>query len=101
MENFGIAPLTARYLVNHDRKEFVDKRKTPKGSDAWDGWRIHPLPLLTCEGNGNGGGDFFKRDGVQCNEELIGLWARNTIGVVSKKADIPKDYKEIIFDLRY
>ena len=98
MENFGEAPLTARYLVNHDRKEFVDKRKTLKNSD---GWRLHPLPLLTCEGCGNGGGDFFKKADVECNEELIGLWSRDTIGVVSRKADIPKGYKEIIFDLRY
>ena len=32
-------------------------------------------------------------------EIMIGTWARNRIGVVSKKSDIPKDYKEITFDL--
>lgn len=82
-----IAPMTAKYLINHDRKEFVDKSKTPKDKD---GWRIHPLPLLTCEGNNRGGGDF------RGESELIGLWARNTISVSTKK---PKGFKELIFDL--
>lgn len=85
-----IAPMTAKYLINHDRKEFVNKSKTPKDKD---GWRIHPLPLLTCEGNGRGGGDF------RGDSSLIGLWARNRIEVVSNKADIPKGYTELIFDL--
>jgi hypothetical protein len=85
-----IAPLKAKYLINYDKKEFVDKSKTPKDND---GWRIHPLPLLTCEGNGRGGGDF------RGESELIGRWSRDKIGVVTRKADIPKDFKEVIFDL--
>ncbi len=93
----SIAPLTAKYLVNHDKKEFVDKTKTPKDND---GWAVHPLPLLTCEGNGRGGGDFYiNPEKKQGNVKLIGTWARDRIGVVSKKSDIPKGYKEIIFDL--
>ena len=83
-----VAPLTAKYLVNHDKQEFVDKTKTPKDSD---GWAIHPLPILTCEGNLRGGGDYFSEKG----KEFVGVWARNRIGVVSRKTDIPKDYKEI------
>lgn len=85
-----IAPLKAKYLINHDKKEFVNKTKVPKGGD---GWRIHPLPLLTCEGNGRGGGDF------RGESDLIGAWARNLIEVSTKKSVIPKGYKEIIFDL--
>jgi hypothetical protein len=92
-----IAPLTAKYLVNHDKKEFVNKTKVPKDGD---GWAIHPLPLLTCEGNGRGGGDFYiNTERKQGNVSLIGTWARDRIGVVSRKSDIPKDYKEITFDL--
>jgi hypothetical protein len=95
--NQTLAPLTAKYLVNHDKKEFVNKTKVPKDSG---GWRIHPLPLLTCEGNGRGGGDFNINDErKQGNVSLIGSWSRNKIGVVSKKSDIPKDYKELVFDL--
>ncbi len=86
----SLAPLTAKYLVNYDRKEFIDKTKVPKDNN---GWRIHPLPLLTCEGNGRGGGDF------RGESDLIGLWARNSIGVISSKTKIPKDFKEIIFNL--
>ncbi len=84
-----IAPLSAKYIINHDKKEFVDKSKVPDVN----GWKIHPLPLLTCEGNGRGGGD-FKGD-----SKLVGSWARNLIEISTKKSTIPKDYKEIIFDL--
>jgi hypothetical protein len=91
IEDFKLLPIAkAKYIVNHDKKQFVDKTKVP--SDA-DGWRIHPLPLLTCEGNGRGGGDF------RGESELVGSWARDIISVESKKADIPKDYTELIFDL--
>jgi hypothetical protein len=93
----GVAPLTAKYLVNHDKKQFINKTKTPKDSD---GWKIHPLPLLTCEGNGRGGGDFFvSTEKKQGNVELIGVWARDKISVVSKKAEIPKGFTELVFDL--
>jgi len=87
----NIAPLTAKYLINYDKKEFVNKSKTPKDSD---GWQIHPLPLLTCEGNGRGGGDFRGNE-----KDLVGRWSRDKIGVVNKKSDIPKDFKEIEFNL--
>ena len=86
-----VAPVNVKYLVNYDKKEFVNKGKVPKDNN---GWRIHPLPLLTCEGNNRGGGDFFGPE-----KDLVGRWARNKIGLVSKKADIPKDFKEITFDL--
>ena len=86
----SIAPLTTKYIVNHDKKQFVDKTKVPKDAD---GWRIHPLPLLTCEGNGRGGGDYHGKS------ELVGSWARDIISVETKKADFPKDYTELIFDL--
>ena len=92
----AIAPMTAKYLINYDRKEFVDKTKVPDN----DGWAIHPLPLLTCEGNNRGGGDYHINDEAEKgNVELIGLWARNRIGATTKKSDIPKDFKEILFDL--
>lgn len=92
-----VAPLTAKYLVNLDKKQFVNKTKTPKDGD---GWKIHPLPLLTCEGNGRGGGDFYiNTEKNQGNVELIGTWARDRISVVSTKAEIPKDFTELVFDL--
>jgi len=56
------------FLVDHTSRQYVDKRKC----------RLHPLPLLTCEGNGNGGGDFTGSD------PNIGAWARHIISVERK-----------------
>jgi hypothetical protein len=89
--DFKILPITkTKYLVNHDKKQFVNKTNVPKDRD---GWRIHPLPLLTCEGNGRGGGDF------RGDSDLVGSWARDIISVESTKSTIPKGYTELIFDL--
>jgi hypothetical protein len=77
-----------RYVINHDKKEFVDKNNLIKDSE---GYCIHPLPLLTCNSNGRGGGDF------RGESPLVGKWAYDLISVSSKK---PKDFKEIIFDLK-
>lgn len=40
-----------RFLVNHTGREYVDLNAVPKSCDLI----IHPLPLLTCSGNGRGG----------------------------------------------
>jgi hypothetical protein len=87
-----IAPTAATlgehpFLVNHTKRQFVDKSKVPKGLG---GFQIHPLPLLTCEGNGRGGGDF---DG---ESPLIGSWARD---VISAEKTAPADFTELAFDL--
>ena len=75
------------FLVNHTKRQFVDKSKVLKGLG---GFQIHPLPLLTCEGNGRGGGDF---DGTS---PLIGSWARD---VISAEKTAPADFTELVFDL--
>ena len=77
------------YIVNHTKKEYVNKFNVPADKD---GWRIHPLPLLTCEGNGRGGGDY------RGESPLIGCWARDLISVEPVLMEL-KDYKEITFDL--
>jgi len=85
-----------RYVLNLDTKEYVDTKKVPlsdvyideKGK-PWP-FTIHPLPLLTCDGNGRGGGDFHKDD------PLVGIWARNRVSVSKTK---PKGYTEIEFNL--
>lgn len=45
----------AKYLYNHTKKQFVDKSKVP----VWDGWSMHPLPLLTCINYDSSFGDFL------------------------------------------
>ena len=77
--------VNARYIVNHTKKEFVDKYSAPEIKD-WKGVKIHPLPLLTCEGNGRGGGDFSGEN------KYVGTWARDVISVETKK---PQGYTEI------
>jgi hypothetical protein len=86
-----------RYLINHSKGLFVDKNKIPV-SDVWTDpktnkeypFQIHPLPLLTCEGNGRGGGDYRN------DAEIVGTWARDIISVTTKK---PKGFQEIEFTL--
>ena len=75
---------SGRYIVNHTEREFVDKDIVPKDSE---GWKVHPLPLLTCEGNGRGGGDYRR------NNDYISSWARDEISIEKEK---PEDFEEII-----
>lgn len=93
-----------RYIVNHDKKQFIDKKKVPvtdvyHDKETGKNWtfKIHPLPLMTCEGNDRGGGDFHVNpDKEQGCTSLIGTWARDLISVES---EVPEGYTEIIFNL--
>ena len=88
-----------RYIVNLDTKEYVAICKSLV-SEIWVDsttnkkhlFRIHPLPLLTCDGNGNGLGDFMGKD----PNNLIGKWKRNRVVAQQRK---PRNCKELIFDL--
>jgi hypothetical protein len=84
-------PKRYKYIVNHDTRQYVNKSKVPKDSN---GWQVHPLPLLTCEGNGRGGGDYRREYDKVHNPDgnkYVGLWARNLISIESVK---PKGYTE-------
>jgi hypothetical protein len=83
---YALSILDSIYVINHTKKSFVDKTKVPNR----DGWRIHPLPLLTCEGNGRGGGDYRNDD------KIVGSWARDLISVSSTK---PEGFTEVEFNL--
>lgn len=76
-----------RFIVNHSRSLFVDKTKARSGEE---GMAYHPLPLLTAEGNGRGGGDY------RGESLLIGSWARD---VISVETEAPTDFNELLFDL--
>lgn len=82
-------PEDYKYLINLDKKEYVDKSKCPSYG-TW-GMRIHPLPLLTAEGNGRGGGD-YRGD----NDQVVGSWARDRVALVK---DIPEGFTELIPNL--
>jgi hypothetical protein len=69
----------ARYILNHDKEVYVDLFSIKEGED---GWTTHPLMLLTAEGNGQGGGDYFGD-----NEEVVGTWARDLISTSNHLPD--------------
>jgi hypothetical protein len=69
-----------QYILNHSKKQYVDKK------DKY----IHPLSLLTAEGNERGGGDYYGKD-----KDLVGTWARDIISVEKER---PEEYKELICD---
>jgi hypothetical protein len=66
-----------RYIINHTKKQYVDKKEN----------NYHPLPLLTAEGNGKGGGDYYGS-----NKDQIGIWARD---VISSEKEKPEDYEKL------
>jgi hypothetical protein len=76
-----------RYIINHSKKQFVDKMVCKSGEEEM---KYHPLPLLTCEGNGRGGGDY------RGDSPLIGSWARDIISVEEVK---PEGFDELVFHL--
>ncbi|MFW6246908.1 MAG: hypothetical protein ACOC22_01895 [bacterium] len=86
-----------RYLINYDKKEDTDLRKCRKDND---GLIIHPLPLLTCEGNGEGGGAYHG------DETYVGRWTRDLknfglppmIGIDTKKPKrrVNQDWKDFV-----
>lgn len=100
------------FILNWDKREFVSKRRVPRahyGSER--PLAIHPLPLLTVEGNGRGGGDFHcdsadfaeggylsDRCGPRGNFALIGRWARDHISVSAHRPQ-GDEWAEIHFDL--
>lgn len=84
-----------RYIVNYDKEEYVDKHGLPVDHvTEYDGevnnWIIHPLSILTCSGNGRGGGDYCPENVIQ--ERYIGRWAGDRLGVLNEK---PEGFKEI------
>ena len=59
------------YIVNHTKKVYIKKCEG-----------IHPLPVLTAEGNGRGGGDY-----TGPNMDMVGTWARDVISMENEAPD--------------
>lgn len=74
-----------RFVVNHSKKQFVNKAHIPNAG----GFSMHPLPFLTCEGEGNNSAYETKQP------RLVGSWARD---VISVEESAPLGYHEIVFD---
>lgn len=85
-----------RFIINYTKNQYVDiKHVECENPDNWGskGWFIHPLPLLTCEGCGRGGGDYHQTEDHP-SYQYIGAWARDIIGVGYEKADV-EGFEEI------
>lgn len=69
--------------INHDKKQYyiIPTRKS-------DEFVFDPLPILTSEGNGCGGGDYFG----EWSKELVGTWRADMIEIRTKA---PKGYDRI------
>jgi hypothetical protein len=74
------------FIVNHTKREYVNKRLIPENVD---GYFIHPLPLLTAEGNDGYVGDYKGND-----QEIVGYWARD---VISVEKDCPGGFDRLAF----
>ncbi len=76
-----------RYIVNHTLKLYVDKYSC--GDE-----NIHPLPILTCEGNGRGMGGYSEEGLIEGDyygscEEYVGTWARHVISLEKNMDSFP------------
>lgn len=71
------------FLINHTKKQYIDCTKFYNDSIMDDEWCFHPLPLLTCIGNGLGGGDYCSPTD-DSTEDLIGAWAWDEISISDK-----------------
>lgn len=82
------------YVINHTKNQYYLR---PKDEDENGEWQINPLPLLTCEGNGRGCGDYhgtemdavgsWRGDVIEYREELSDYEKKNYI-------DIKPSFKE-------
>jgi hypothetical protein len=72
-----------KYLINYTKKQYCIIPEKKEGV-----WRVHPLPLLTCSGNGRGGGDYC------IDDERVGIWAFDRIGITDDEAEI-SGFKQI------
>jgi hypothetical protein len=78
------------YVVNLDKKEFINPHKLGIGLKAWEQIASSPstpqalFVLLLCS-NGRGGGDLARVDGA--DGPVIGRWAGDRIAVVGDYAE--------------
>ena len=72
-----------KYLINYTKKQYCIIPEKKEGV-----WQVHPLPLLTCSGNGRGGGDYY------IDDERVGIWAFDRIGITDDEAEI-SGFKQI------
>ena len=86
------------YLVNHTKQVYLDLGKFWRENcwkEEWEGKQcncaVHPLPLLTACGNGQGGGDYS--EGLP-DADKVGCWAFDNLEFTESA---PENYLEKFF----
>ena len=82
------------FIVNHTKKEYFDctqyfNRSVMKSK--YGDWCLHPIPLLTCVGNGLGCGD-YTHPTEDSTFDLVGTWALDEISITDNPI---AEYEEI------
>lgn len=83
----GIRMSKYPYLLNHDKRSFVC---IPYESEHRV---LHPLPILTAEGNGRGGGDLPQ---THPWAPFVGTWARDVLSLSDSRPPDGADWTELI-----
>lgn len=83
----GTMKFGKKFIVNHTQKVFLSEDKYLAKADG-SGWIVHPVPLLICAGNGQGGGDYFS----DACADAVGSWCLDKISIEDKS---PESYTEI------
>ena len=88
---------SVKYLINNDKKLFVDLQKyyeKSQHSEEWEGkqydYTIFPISILTCLGNDRGGGDYHE-ECATCWDS-VGSWAFDEIYLSN---ELPDGYSEL------
>lgn len=88
---------TYPYILNLDKKEYVDiselRSERPMWDDDWF-FSYDPLLLLTALGNGEGGGDYYG----QLNNDKVGSWAGDHLACTDDKNEL-EGYEQL--DVRF
>ena len=74
-------------FVNYDKKIYC-RFDCCKENEY--GFRISPIPLLLCNSNGRGGGDYRS----ESDYDLVGSWAYHHVGV-EKIKELSEDFEEV------
>ena len=91
LRGFTVGQYFLFHIYNLDKQEYVVMKDYLINANINYGFIVHPLPLLTADGNGRGGGD-FRGDSTD-----VGRWKKDRIVVSERKPadfvpDLPKKY---------
>lgn len=75
---------SGKYLVNHSKNVYIsfDRYLNALNNDEWS---INPISILTCIGNGRGGGDY-----AGTNMDYVGSWGWDELEITNEQ---PTDMK--------